>query len=91
MANGKERTMQHTEEKRDLQNLTEARRWLNGNGLERFELPDPERERRVEVYARQFEVFGRIVTWLPPSEPCKPSYRSRFVDGDILRRHARTR
>lgn len=77
----------HIEEKRDVRNLTESRRWLNGNGLERFELTAAERERRVEVYARQFEVFGRIVTWLPPSEPRKPSYRSRFVDGDILGRH----
>jgi hypothetical protein len=75
----------HQDEKETMRNLAESRRWLNFNGLRQFELPDPERERRVEEYARQVAEHGAIVQWLPASEPRDPAYRSRFADGDALR------
>jgi len=76
----------HIEEKIAAKNLTESRRWLNAAAQLRPELPDAERVRRVEAYTRQIEAHGCIVAWLPPSEPRRPAYRSRFADGDVLRR-----
>lgn len=75
----------HIEEKIAMRNLTESRRWFNAAGRLRAELPDAERARRVAEYARQVEECGRIVAWLPPSEPRTPAYRSRFADGDAMR------
>ena len=75
----------HIEEKIAMRNLTESRRWLNDAGQLRPELPDAERARRVAEYTRQIEAHGCIVAWLPPSEPRRPAYRSRFADGDALR------
>ena len=75
----------HIEERIAAKNLTESRRWLNAAAQLRPELPDAERARRVAEYARQIAAHGRIVAWLPPSEPKTPVYRSRFADGDALR------
>jgi len=59
----------HVEEIIAMRTLTEARRWLNGHGLLRFELTDAERARRVAEYARQVAEHGRITAWLPPPGP----------------------
>ena len=80
----------HIEEKIAVANLTESRRWLNAAAQLRTDLPDAERARRVAAYARQIDAYGCITTWLPPSEPRDPAYRSRFADGDAVRpRHTR--
>ena len=55
----------HVEEKIAMRTLTEARRWLNANGLRRFELAAAERAHRVEIYRRQVEREGRITEFLP--------------------------
>ena len=84
----------HPHEKREVRNLTHARRWLWANGHFRHELPIAERARRVAEYARQVERYGKIVAYLPPPPPSPPSrtepgtpvYRSRFDQhGDALR------
>jgi len=81
----------HVEEKRALAALAAARAAIGESRGKPNELPDPERERRVAIYARQVERHNRIVNWLPPSD-VRPAYlasRSRFADGDALgvRRH----
>jgi hypothetical protein len=76
----------HAHEKIEVQNLTRCRRWLWHNGHMRPELTIAERARRVIEYARQVEVYGEIVTYLPIAEPRKPVRRSRFaMYGDALR------
>ena len=81
----------HVEEKRALAALAAARAAIGESRGKPNELPDPERERRVAIYARQVQKYNRIVNWLPPSD-VRPAYlatRSRFADGDALgvRRH----
>ena len=79
----------HNERKIDGRILTEARRCIDANRGHGSELPDPERDRRVAIYAAQVAATGHIITWLPPSQPRMPSRRTRFTDGDALgRRHA---
>jgi hypothetical protein len=76
----------HAHEKIEVQNLTEARRRLTEISTLRPELTIEERARRVAEYARQIEVYGEIVAYLPPVEPRTPRYRSRFaMHGDALR------
>jgi len=76
----------NSEQKMMDANLTEARRWLNANGLFRFELTVAERARRVAEYARQVATTGRITAWLPPAQPRVHRPRSRWADGDELGR-----
>lgn len=76
----------HAEEKIAMRILTEARRAIDADHRRENELPDPERERRVAIYAAQVEASGCITAWLPPSQP-RTVRRSRFVHGDILRPH----
>jgi hypothetical protein len=45
-------------DKQDLAVLANARRWLNGHGLKRFDLDDEERARRAEIYRQQLEANG---------------------------------
>ncbi|HOD83923.1 MAG TPA: hypothetical protein PKG77_21075 [Phycisphaerae bacterium] len=66
--------------------LTAARAAIDADHRQANELPDPERERRVAIYAAQVEACGRITAWLPPAEPRSRS-RSRFYHGDVLRPH----
>ncbi len=75
----------HAEQKIEMRILTEARRAIDAHHRTEAELPDPERQRRVAIYAAQVEASGRITAWLPPAQPRTPSYRSRFASGDILR------
>ena len=77
----------HIEEKTAMRMLADARRWLNANGLKRFDLDEGERTRRAEIYRRQLEQTGRI-EYLPSA----PQHRrqrptSRFAHGDALGRH----
>jgi hypothetical protein len=68
--------------------LAKARAAIDASRGKPNELPDPERERRVAIYARQVATSGRITAWLPPSD-VREAYlasRSRFVGGDALRR-----
>ena len=77
----------HTEEKTALRMLANARRWLNVNGLKRFDLDEAERTRRAEIYRRQLEQTGRI-EYLPPAPHCQRQRpTSRFAHGDALGRH----
>ncbi|MFB3894077.1 MAG: hypothetical protein ACE15C_18880 [Phycisphaerae bacterium] len=76
----------HAEQKLDMRILTAARAAIDADHRLENELPDPERERRVGIYAAQVEAAGRITAWLPPAEP-RTTYRSRFVHGDALRPH----
>jgi hypothetical protein len=85
MGSGKDRDM-HVEQKIEMRILTEARRAIDADHRVEAELPDPERDRRVAVYASQVAASGRITAWLPPAEP-RAVYRSRFAYGDILRPH----
>ena len=55
----------HIEEKIAMQVLADVRRWLNMNRLQRFELADAERARRVEIYRQQVERDGQITHFLP--------------------------
>jgi len=71
-------------------NLTLARSAINANHRQESDLLEPERQRRVALYAAQVEAAGRIIAWLPPSQPRDPR-RSRFANGDILRARAVTR
>ena len=81
----------HQDEREIMRNLATSRRWLNLNGLRRFDLTDVERARRVEVYRRQVEAHGHITEFLlPPGEQSlqrRPSPHGRFRDGDALLRH----
>jgi len=83
MGSGKERDM-HAEQKIEMRILTVARAAIDANHRAEAELPDPERQRRVAIYAAQVEAAGHITAWLPPSEP-RTTYRSRFACGDVLR------
>lgn len=74
----------HAEQKREMRILTEARAAIDANHAVANELPDPERQRRVALYAAQVAAAGHITAWLPPSEP-RTTYRSRFEGGDALR------
>jgi hypothetical protein len=85
MDSGKERDMP-AEQKMEMRILAEARRAIDAGHAMANELPDPERDRRVGIYAAQVEASGRITAWLPPAEP-RTRYRSRLVLGDILRPH----
>ena len=76
----------HIEQMYEMRILTLARKAIDANHRGEAELPDPERERRVCEYTRQVEACGRITAWLPPAEP-RTTYRSRFVNGDVLRPH----
>jgi len=76
----------HAEQKMEMRILTAARAAIDADHRLEAELPDPERDRRVAIYAGQVEQHGRITAWLPPAEP-RNQYRSRFVHGDILRPH----
>ncbi|MBN2582000.1 MAG: hypothetical protein JXL80_02955 [Planctomycetes bacterium] len=77
----------HAEQKMEMRILTEARAAIDANRGHANELPDPERQRRVAIYAAQVEARGRITIWLPAVQPRTPSYRSRFEGGDALRPH----
>lgn len=73
-------------DKQDLAILADARRWLNGHGLRRFDLDEQERARRAEIYRRQLEETGRI-EYLPPApEQVRARPTSRFRLGDALGR-----
>ena len=74
------------EQKMEMRILTEARAAIDADHRLKNELPDPERDRRVEAYTRQVEQCGHITAWLPPAEPRSPR-RSRFVYGDVLGHH----
>ena len=76
----------HMEQKTEMRNLAQARARIDANRGQANELPDPERDRRVAIYAAQVERCGYITKWMPPSEPRTAAHRrSRFADGDILR------
>jgi len=75
----------HAHEKVEARNLSRSRRWLWHNGHFRHELAIEERARRVDEYARQVATHGKIVAYLPPTQPKAREPRSRFADGDILR------
>jgi len=76
----------HAHEKIEVRNLTEARRRMNAVTTLRPELTIQQRARRVAEYARQVEVYGEIIAYLPPVQPPTPVYRSRFaLHGDALR------
>jgi len=85
MDSGKERDM-HAEQKLEMRILTAARAAIDADHRMEAELPDPERERRVAVYAAQVEAAGHITEWLAPAEPKARRY-SRFDLGDIMRPH----
>jgi hypothetical protein len=74
-----------------MRNLAEARRWLNANGLCRYELTDAERARRVDEYAKQVAENGHIVVWLASPDQThlakRPNKRGRFRSGDAMLRH----
>ncbi len=73
--------------KQDLAVLADARRWLNGHGLKRFDLDEDERARRAEIYRQQIEEAGRI-EYLPPApERERRRLTTRFFHGDALGRH----
>ena len=55
------------QDKQEMAALAAARSAIGESRGRPNELPDPERDRRVAVYARQVERHGRIVNWLPPS------------------------
>jgi len=76
----------HVEERISMTILAKARAAIGESRGKPNELPDPERERRVAIYARQVERHGRIINWLPPSDvrDAYLSSRSRFADGDVL-------
>ena len=77
----------HAEEKKNMAILAAARAAINENHRHANELPDPERERRVAIYAAQVAQHGRIY-WLPAS-PVRDGHaarRTRFADGDALGR-----
>ena len=76
----------HIEERKSMAILAAARAAINASRGQPNELPDPERERRVAIYAGQVKQHGRIVNWLPASDvrPAYLSARSRFADGDAL-------
>ena len=74
----------HAEQKLEMRILTVARAAIDANHRQESELPDPERQRRVAIYAAQVEAGGHITAWLPPAEP-RTMCRSRFALGDILR------
>ena len=76
----------HAEQRTEMRILTLARAAIDANHAVANELPDPERERRVSIYAAQVAGSGRITEWLPPAEP-RTRYRSRFYHGDVLRPH----
>ena len=81
----------HAEGKHDLEVLVAARAAIGENRGHANELPDPERERRVNIYAAQVAQHGRIY-WLPAS-PVRDEYmcrRTRFDDGDALGRLGKT-
>jgi len=87
----KEQTV-HIEERKNMAVLAAARAAIGESRGHANELPDPERERRVAVYARQVEQHGRIVAWQPAS-PVRDEYmcrRTRFDDGDALGRLGKT-
>lgn len=76
----------HVEEKIAMRILAEARAAIDANHRPESELPAPERERRVAIYAAQVKVAGRITAWLPPTEP-RSRRSTRFAQGDALRPH----
>lgn len=79
----------HVEQVNEMRILAKARAAIDASHGHANELPDPERERRVKVYARQVERHGRITKWLGASEVREAylSRRSRFAYGDALGRH----
>jgi len=86
----KEQTV-HIEERKNMAVLAAARAAIGESRGHANELPDPERERRVEIYAAQVAQHGRIY-WLPAS-PVRDEYmcrRTRFDDGDALGRLGKT-
>jgi len=80
------------DEKISMKILAAARAAIGESRGHANELPDPERDRRVAVYAQQVEQHGRIVAWLPSSTVRKAYLcrRTRFADGDALGRLGRT-
>jgi len=82
----------HENQKAEMRTLAAARAAIGENRGHANELPAPERDRRVAVYAQQVEQHGRIVAWLP-SSTVRDAYlcrRTRFADGDALGRLGRT-
>lgn len=77
----------HIEEKIAMRNLAEARWWLNGHGLRRFDLDEQERARRVGIYRKQLEEAGRIEYLLPEPQRERRRAATRFAHGDALGRH----
>jgi len=77
----------HIEEILAMRNLAAARAAINENHRHANELPDPERERRVKIYAAQVAQHGRIY-WLPASavRDGHMMRRTRFAEGDALGR-----
>ena len=84
----KESNSMHENQKQEMKLLAAARAAIGEGRGHANELPDPERDRRVEIYARQVEQFGRITEWLTASTVRKAymSRRSRFANGDALGR-----
>jgi len=77
----------HANQKAEMAILAAARAAIGENHRHANELPDPERERRVAIYAAQVAQHGRIY-WLPASavRDGHMTRRSRFAEGDALGR-----
>ena len=76
------------EQKNEMKILAAARAAIGESHGHANELPDPERERRVTIYADQVRRHGRITHWLIASavRDAYLSRRSRFAEGDALGR-----